>query len=189
MPPRFRIASVSVASAAAIGLIVPVAIVVSPPAFAEPCQGPAAGAQPTASQNVKLPSPSARQLVPIGHKPAGANEAAPLPKLGLLPRILNALTPRSAQVQQQAAVAPTPNPRVPQQQPVPVQPAPAPAAQPAPGPDLTGPAATSIVGWVTGPDSPAKTIERFGVTGTDLGIMWDNGGGQVLVAFGDTYGF
>jgi hypothetical protein len=29
---------------------------------------------------------------------------------------------------------------------------------------------------------------RFGIHGTDLGILWDNGEGEVLVAFGDTYG-
>lgn len=34
----------------------------------------------------------------------------------------------------------------------------------------------------------AVTGELFGVTGTDLGIMWDNGSGETLVAFGDTYG-
>ena len=45
---------------------------------------------------------------------------------------------------------------------------------------------------MTGPDSPNDTIRRFAVTGTDLGIMWDNGdpiNRQVLMAFGDTYGY
>jgi Domain of unknown function (DUF4185) len=45
---------------------------------------------------------------------------------------------------------------------------------------------------VTGPDSPNNTIGRFAITGTDLGIMWDNGdpgNRQVLMAFGDTYGY
>ena len=28
---------------------------------------------------------------------------------------------------------------------------------------------------MTGPDSPNNTIEKFAITGTDLGIMWDNG--------------
>ena len=45
---------------------------------------------------------------------------------------------------------------------------------------------------MTGPDSPNDTIKRFAITGTDLGIMWDNGdpaGNQVLMAFGDTYGY
>jgi len=58
-----------------------------------------------ANQAFRIPSPSAIAPFnrPIGHKPVGANDAAPLPKLGLLPAILKALTPRSAPVQQQAA--------------------------------------------------------------------------------------
>ncbi|WP_305095296.1 DUF4185 domain-containing protein [Prescottella sp. R16] len=47
---------------------------------------------------------------------------------------------------------------------------------------------TKAVEMVTGPGSPNKTIDRFSVAGTDLGIMWDNGSGQVLMAFGDTVG-
>jgi hypothetical protein len=62
-----------------------------------------------------------------------------------------------------------------------------PAPPPAPAPP--SPPGTSVVGWVTGPDSPNDTIKRFAVTGTDLGIMWDNGNRQVLMAFGDTYGY
>lgn len=49
-------------------------------------------------------------------------------------------------------------------------------------------AATSTVGWLTGPLSPNRTFSRFGVSGTDLGIAWDNGRGQTLLAFGDTFG-
>jgi hypothetical protein len=41
---------------------------------------------------------------------------------------------------------------------------------------------------VTGPDSPNNTYGRWNVKATDLGIMWDNGSGQVLTAFGDTFG-
>jgi hypothetical protein len=189
MSPRRRIASASVASAAAVGLIV--AGVVAPPAAADPCTGAAAEAQPMANQAFRIPSPSAIAPFnrPIGHKPIGANDAAPLPKLGLLPAILKALTPRSAPVQQQAAVVPQPSPGGNQQ--------PAPAARPvpaaaAPAPDMGKPPGTSLVGWVTGPDSPNNTIQKFAITGTDLGIMWDNGNSanhQVLMAFGDTNGF
>jgi hypothetical protein len=122
--------------------------------------------------------------------PVGANAQAPLPKLGQLPlAIFNALVPHSAQVQKQAAVAPPPTPHGNQQ---PANPQPVPEAappQPAPPPGPSGPATTSLVGWVTGPDSPNDTIRRFAISGTDLGIMWDNGGGQVLMAFGDTSGF
>ncbi|TGD90892.1 DUF4185 domain-containing protein [Mycolicibacterium sp. CH28] len=48
---------------------------------------------------------------------------------------------------------------------------------------------TTKVGWVTGPNT--VTPSRFGIAGTDVGIMWDNGmtGGnrQVLMIFGDTF--
>ncbi|MGU3436387.1 DUF4185 domain-containing protein [Actinomycetes bacterium M1A6_2h] len=47
---------------------------------------------------------------------------------------------------------------------------------------------TNTVAWVTGPASANNTFERFGISGTDLGISWDNGAGQTLVAFGDTIG-
>jgi hypothetical protein len=190
MSPRPQIASV--ASAAAIGLVV--AIGTAPPATAEPCEGAAAAAQPLPSQAVEIPTPSklAPFNRPIGHKPVGANDKAPLPRLGQLPlAILKAFIPRSAQVQQQAGVVPPPNPAGNQQPPNAAQPAPAPAAaQPAPAP--AAPPGTSIVGWVTGPDSPNETIQRFAITGTDLGIMWDNGdpvNNQVLMAFGDTNGY
>lgn len=47
---------------------------------------------------------------------------------------------------------------------------------------------TRLVAKVTGPDSINATPERFGVHGTDLGILWDGGDGRVRVLFGDTYG-
>ncbi|MFW0784998.1 DUF4185 domain-containing protein [Gordonia sp. CPCC 206044] len=47
---------------------------------------------------------------------------------------------------------------------------------------------TRTVSWVTGPRSPNRTFSRFGISGTDLGISWDNGSGQTLMAFGDTFG-
>lgn len=50
----------------------------------------------------------------------------------------------------------------------------------------------AVVGWVTGPYSPNNTLARFDISGTDLGIMWDNGqsgpNDQILMAFGDTFG-
>jgi hypothetical protein len=188
MSPRPRIAPLSTASAAVIGLCV--ALGVAPLATAEPCEGAAAAAQPLPNQAFQIPSPSALAPFnrPIGHKPVGANDQAALPKLGLLPALLKALTPRSGQVQQQAAVVPSPTPGAATQQAPAAQPAP--AAAPAPAP--SGPPGTSIVGWVTGPDSPNQTIQRFAITGTDLGIMWDNGdpaNHQVLMAFGDTNGY
>jgi len=45
-----------------------------------------------------------------------------------------------------------------------------------------------VVGKMTGPKSTSATDTRWRVTGTDLGIMWDNGEGQILTAFGDTFG-
>ena len=56
-------------------------------------------------------------------------------------------------------------------------------------PVLRGP--TRFLQLVTGPTSPTESISRYGVAGTDLGIMWDNGDAadpQVLMAFGDTMG-
>ncbi|WP_435278366.1 DUF4185 domain-containing protein [Rhodococcus yananensis] len=54
----------------------------------------------------------------------------------------------------------------------------------------SGPART--VAWVTGVHSANRTHDRFTVSGTDLGIMWDNGATgadrRVLMAFGDTFG-
>ncbi len=63
---------------------------------------------------------------------------------------------------------------------------------PPPPPPGIGGAPTTLVEWVTGPNSPNKTLQRFGISGTDLGIPWDNGdpaNRQVLMAFGDTFGY
>jgi hypothetical protein len=46
----------------------------------------------------------------------------------------------------------------------------------------------ALVAPVTGEDSPNRTGSRFGFLATDLGILWDDGAGGVLAAFGDTYG-
>ncbi|MDL9946333.1 DUF4185 domain-containing protein [Gordonia sp. ABSL11-1] len=48
--------------------------------------------------------------------------------------------------------------------------------------------ASRAVQWVTGPRSPNRTDQRFSITATDVGVPWDNGSGQVLMAFGDTWG-
>ncbi|TSD98716.1 DUF4185 domain-containing protein [Gordonia rubripertincta] len=47
---------------------------------------------------------------------------------------------------------------------------------------------SKVLSWVTGPRSNNNTYDRFGISGTDLGIAWDNGRGQTLMAFGDTFG-
>ncbi len=57
---------------------------------------------------------------------------------------------------------------------------------------------TAWIDFVTGAGNLNNTIARFGIGGTDLGIMWDNGikdnpltttidENQVLIAFGDTF--
>jgi hypothetical protein len=50
------------------------------------------------------------------------------------------------------------------------------------------PTEVTVVAKVTGEDSPNRTGTRFGFLATDLGILWDDGDGGVLAAFGDTYG-
>ena len=45
-----------------------------------------------------------------------------------------------------------------------------------------------VVSKMTGPKSLSATDTRWAVGGTDLGIMWDNGHGEILTAFGDTFG-
>ncbi len=100
------------------------------------------------------------------------------------------IPPPMGQVNKSAAVVPAPNPGVPAAAVPPPAPVPAPAA--APAPVSNAPPGTALVGWVTGPDSPNNTIQKFAITGTDLGIMWDNGdpaNHQVLMAFGDTNGY
>ncbi|WP_010542535.1 DUF4185 domain-containing protein [Dietzia alimentaria] len=51
---------------------------------------------------------------------------------------------------------------------------------------------TTTVELLTGPTSPNKTVERFGISGTDLGILWDNGADgtdrRMMMALGDTMG-
>jgi hypothetical protein len=67
---------------------------------------------------------------------------------------------------------------------------------PTPGAQLS--ASTSFVNWVTGNYPVNNTLDRFGISGTDVGVIWDNGipdnpntpvnEHQVLIAFGDTFG-
>lgn len=163
---------VPLAAAVGLSLTLGVAPATAPTAAAEPCSGAAAAVQPPAAPNTEA-TPPLPGGPPVGHRPRGTNDAAPLPSLGQLP-LRNP-------VRQQAAV-------------VPDAPAPVPdaAALPADPPPPPAPPGTTLVGWVTGPESPNNTVGRFAITGTDLGIMWDNGdpaNRQVLMAFGDTYGY
>lgn len=61
------------------------------------------------------------------------------------------------------------------------------AAQEAPSSVLAGVKDVEFVEWVTGPDSPSRTHENYGVLGTDLGSMFDMNG-TLYIAFGDTFG-
>lgn len=60
------------------------------------------------------------------------------------------------------------------------------ASPPAVATTATTPA--TVVEKLTGPDAPNNTWGRWDVKATDLGIMWDDGSGHVLTAFGDTFG-
>lgn len=66
-----------------------------------------------------------------------------------------------------------------------VNPIPGINGQPRGLPHLPGP--TEAVFQVTGMDSPNQT-QQVNVLGTDLGIMWDDGNGTLLTAFGDSAG-
>lgn len=188
MPSRIRIATTA-ASVAVLSFSAVVGLV--PGAVADPCTGPAANAQPP--QPMPRADTGGVYQPPVGHRPANANPNAPLPKLGKLSRgLLDALTP--ARARPQAAVTPAPRPNPVPQQPIAQQRPVAPTvpAQDVPHPAMGATPGTSIVGWVTGVDSAANTLNRFGISGTDLGIMWDNGdpaNNQVLMAFGDTFGY
>lgn len=44
------------------------------------------------------------------------------------------------------------------------------------------------IATLTGDNSLNATASNYDLQGTDLGIMWDNGRGQIMLAFGDSYG-
>ncbi|OBG35431.1 MULTISPECIES: DUF4185 domain-containing protein [Mycolicibacter] len=156
------------------------------------CNAPEANIDPPPGS----PTTGAGQL-PTGRRPRGTNDSAPLPKLG--PLIAALINPNGTIRQQAGVVPPQPNPggqAVPNvAQPVqPVQPVPAadPGLATADAAGAIAGAQTSLVEWVTGPNGPNQTLQRFGISGTDLGIPWDNGdpaNRQVLYAFGDTFGY
>ncbi|OBH31489.1 hypothetical protein A5692_16975 [Mycobacterium sp. E342] len=194
-----RSVSLSMASAAAVGLVYVVGP--APSANATPCGAPEANVDPPAAPPA-MPAPQPVVQPPTGRRPSHANDQAPLPKLGpLISSFLKPAIPRQvAPMRPQAEVLPPgPNPPAPglaqppnagQLQPN-AAPVPPPQPAPAPPPSIAG-APTSLVDWVTGPDGPNKTLQRFSISGTDLGIAWDNGdpaNHQVLMAFGDTFGY
>lgn len=200
-----EIITVVTASAAATGLIVAVGF--APPANAMPCSMPEANVPPPAVPPT-MPAPAPIIQPPTGRRPPNANDHAPMPALG--PLIASLFKPpapstrHSAPLKRQIqaeTIPPGPNPAVPEQPPNTAQhipntlsvlpPAPRPEPTPPPTASIAG-ASTSLVEWVTGPNSPNKTLQRFGISGTDLGITWDNGdptNHQVLMAFGDSFGY
>lgn len=50
------------------------------------------------------------------------------------------------------------------------------------------PAPAVRVATLTGPGSINQTDVRHALKATDLGVLWDNGAGEVLMAFGDSFG-
>ncbi|WP_163505509.1 DUF4185 domain-containing protein [Fodinicola acaciae] len=58
----------------------------------------------------------------------------------------------------------------------------------APAQAATDPSLATLVAKLTGPGSINQTDTRYEFKATDLGIVWDNNRGQVLTAFGDSYG-
>ena len=55
-------------------------------------------------------------------------------------------------------------------------------------PESGGQLTNSFVAKITGRGSTSATDEKWAVTGTGGGVMWDNGAGNVLTASGDTFG-
>ena len=45
-----------------------------------------------------------------------------------------------------------------------------------------------VIAELTGMEGTTNTATKWDITATDLGIMWDDGAGGVLTAFGDTFG-
>ncbi|MGI5183547.1 DUF4185 domain-containing protein [Dactylosporangium sp. CA-152071] len=61
-------------------------------------------------------------------------------------------------------------------------------AFPAPALATSAHTPSSLVEKLTGPNGPNDTYGRWNVKSTDLGILWDNGAGQTMALFGDTFG-
>ncbi|WP_018180093.1 DUF4185 domain-containing protein [Jongsikchunia kroppenstedtii] len=109
--------------------------------------------------------------------PAPSIFGLPLPKITITPQPF-AVVPipyPSTLFPQFAPLPPTLHPGI----------APAPVTPPPPAPKVS---ALTDVARVTGQGSTSRTDKRWQVNGTDLGIMWETGPGQVAIAFGDSVG-
>lgn len=62
------------------------------------------------------------------------------------------------------------------------------AAETQPEPEEQPQSPAVLISQVTGVSGTTNTADPWKITGTDLGIMWDNGDGEVLFAVGDTFG-
>ncbi|GAB3814899.1 DUF4185 domain-containing protein [Kribbella italica] len=63
-----------------------------------------------------------------------------------------------------------------------------PGTSPPPARATAVPSPAEQIAKLTGPGSINDTEARFALKATDLGILWDNGSGEILTAFGDSYG-
>ena len=63
-----------------------------------------------------------------------------------------------------------------------------PADQSPPAQATAVPSPVERIAKLTGPESINDTEARFALKATDLGVGWDNGSGEILTAFGDSYG-
>lgn len=194
-PPRLAPRLVSTLVAVALGMTI--ATLFPPKAAAGPCSitsaSPAMAPNPAqVTPNVPLPNVPIPNLplpnlplpnVPMPNLPVPTMPSVPIPKLPVpefpLPHLPIGRKPKDPTTPPAAAATP-------------------PAAAVTPPAAATTPPAAAVVGrtsrvsWVNGPYSANNTFARFGISGADLGIMWDNGqtgpNNQILMAFGDTFG-
>ncbi|MRH91888.1 DUF4185 domain-containing protein [Nocardia sp. SYP-A9097] len=113
-------------------------------------------------------------LTDLPTPPPSLNEQLGIPRLILHPQAFNFAFPNP----NPPAVPPGPEAAHPG-----VEAAPQAAARPAP--EVSG---VREVAKLTGANSVNRTDKRWQVQGTDLGIMWESGPGEVAIAFGDTVG-
>ena len=171
-----RLAPVSVASVAAIGLVAPVAV--APSAAAAPCSQTVSAAAPNNGPALPGAAMPPVEHVPTGRMPRGAQNQAvpfglgPLPARASDPTATGALN--SASMQQEGAVLPVPGPPGPAapQVPNPTSPInPGPNAAAGTGPTTGGPAAAIVaptttivnwVGWTQQPEQHIRTLRHLG---------------------------
>ena len=141
-----RLAPVSVASVAAIGLVAPV--VVAPPAAAAPCSQTAAAAAPNRIQPLPGAAMPPVEHVPTGRMPRGAQNQAVPSRLGPLPAASDPAATGAlnfAPMQQEGAVLPLPVPGLP-------------GAAGQQVPNLTGPTTGAPAAAIAAPDDNDRQL-------------------------------